>query len=145
MAHLDLRKELEEIFWNINRFAESTAPQVQRQVIRIIGQMALFLADLPFPVTASMDLDVVSEIDPRIQRELDLLLIQKGFRLETGPPRSLMPPETTFRKIFSWPKVEVQIADPDSVIVSKAMQGRPKDRKLILTYAEFFPAVRKRL
>lgn len=146
-------KNFREIFEELNEFlmAENKeadqmgGPFVKKQTVKIVGQAALLLADLPFPVEGTSDLDVVSSIDHVAQKKLIELLLKKGMSLDTDSHLIWMPKDTRFKKIFDFPKVEVFVAEPEDVLLSKYKFNRPQDRDLFKDYLKFFPEFEKKM
>lgn len=115
------------------------------QTIKIVGQTALFFGELPFSVTASMDLDVISKIDHGVAKKLDSLLTENGLRLESDGHLIWMPPDTRYTLVFDLPYVKVFVADVDSVMCAKYKFNRLKDKKLIEFYLNYFPEKKETL
>ncbi len=140
---------LKETFVSLNDFIAEYNSQIfseggiriQKQTVKIVGQSALLCADLPFPVTATMDLDTVTILPDVVARKLDDLLSEHGLRLETDSHLIWMPEMTQYKILFDFDCVQVLIADPQSVILSKCKFDRLKDRKLIEDYRRYFPEV----
>ena len=141
------KNELIGVFREVDLFIESQngiateqgSLIIPKQVVQIAGQTALILAELPFPVTASMDLDVVSTLNYSVSKKLSELLIEKGLRLETDGHLIWMPKETQYTTIADFSNVEVQMAKSEFIVASKFKFKRPKDEKLIKAYLEHFP------
>ncbi|HBF12204.1 MAG TPA: hypothetical protein DDW49_02245 [Deltaproteobacteria bacterium] len=142
-----IQENFKNIFGQLNEFIDAFneeahgmgSPSIPKQTVQIVGQTALLLADLPFPVTATMDLDVVSPLNYIVQKRLSELLLNEGMRLENDGHLIWMPQETLYQKILDFPSVEVFIALPEAVMASKLKFHRLKDQKLIQTYLKFFP------
>ncbi len=147
MEDTSFKHELSQIFESLNTFIEATntentqdgARSIPKQLIRLVGQTALLLGDLPFTVAASMDLDVVSQLDYVVSKKLAALLSQTGLTLETDGHLIWMPAETVYETIFEFSFVEVQMAKPEYVVASKFKFKRHKDELLIKKYLEHYP------
>ncbi len=147
MLDYRVRKIFEVLFNELNDFILQSNKDAQalgafplpHQKIQIVGQTALLLKELPFSITATMDLDLNLPVDHKVQKKLDDLLMAHGMQLESDGHLIWMPPDTTYEKILDYPTLSVFIADPDSVIASKFKFKRIKDQKLIQTYLEYFP------
>lgn len=135
-----LFSELNDFIFQINKEARKmgSIPLLQ-QTIKIVGQTALLLSDLPFTITATMDLDVVSKLDYKVQKKLNELLLVHGMQLETDGHLIWMPKDTSYKKVFEFTNLTVFIADAESVIASKFRFKRSKDQKLIQNYFDYFP------
>lgn len=147
------REQLLEIFSELSSFidAENRAavtegsPTIPKQIIRVVGQTALILAQLPFSVTATMDLDIISSLNYSVSKKLSGLLIEKGLRLETDGHLIWMPQATEYILLAEYPYVEVSLAGQEFVLASKLRFNRPKDKNLIKTYLQYFPDSRSQL
>lgn len=147
------RDTLEEICKKLDAFIadynsrtfEEGGLKIPKQEIKIVGQAALLLAELPFPVSGTMDVDVWNQIPYLVQKKLDGLLFEKKMYLDPDGPKAWMPPDTKFQPLFDFPRLQVWIADPESVLVSKAKFNRPKDKALIETYLRFYPQSKERI
>ena len=150
---VSLKVELLEVFKNLNSFIEEEnriakeegSMPISPQVIQIVGQTALILAELPFPVTATMDLDVISRLNHAVSKKLSELLLEKGLRLETDGHLIWMPKTTEYATIAEFSYVKVCVAKTEFVVASKFKFKRLKDEKLIKTYLEYFPETREQI
>ncbi|HBF11979.1 MAG TPA: hypothetical protein DDW49_01100 [Deltaproteobacteria bacterium] len=142
-----MQNKFEAIFTGLNNFIQERnqeapelgVPLLPKQSIKIIGQMVLVLADLPFPVERTLGLDVISPLNPFVQKQVSDLLIKEGMHLEADGHLVWMPINTSYKKIFDSLLVEVLVADVESVLASKYKFKRPKDQKLIQTFFNYFP------
>lgn len=140
---------LKEVFNKLNEFItdyNSTiysegGIRIPKQTVKIVGQSALLCADLPFPITATMDLDTVTRLPDTVGRKLDALLSEHGLRLESDSHLIWMPETTEYKLLLDFDYVQALIADPQSVILSKYRFDRLKDRKLIENYRRYFPEI----
>lgn len=113
--------------------------------IRILGQTALLLSDLPFPIAGTMDLDARVDGPYAARKILSELLLHEGLQLESDDHLIWMPENTRFHAFYKGNKVEVSIADAVAVIASKAKFKREKDRELIRNYLRTLPEKKKYL
>lgn len=113
--------------------------------IRILGQTALLLSNLPFPIAGTMDLDACVDGDYLARKILSELLLPEGLYLESDDPLIWMPKDTKFYPFYEGGRVDVFIAEAVAVIASKAKFKREKDKKLIRNYLQYFPEAKKRL
>ena len=108
--------------------------------LKIVGQMALLLADLPFPVAATMDIDILHRLPFALIKDLQrILLAEAGMILEEDQALIWMPEDAQYHPLFSGHQVEVSFADSLDVIASKCKFQRLRDKKLIEEYFKFFP------
>jgi len=113
--------------------------------IKIVGQAGLLLAELPFVIAATMDLDALIDGDFVARKELGDLLLEEGIRLESDDHLIWMPPETEYLPWFDGECIKTLVAGPVAIIASKAKFQRPKDMKLLQTYLESFPQAAERI
>ena len=150
---MGLQKILANIF---NELSESLVRETGRRSeqgglalapadIRIVGQCALLLADLPFPVAGSVDLDALIRGDFWVRSTLEKLLLPEGLTLDSDAHLIWMPDDTRYTPFFASPVLTVTLAEPDAVIASKCKFRRPKDRDLIRTYLQHFPGAQESL
>jgi hypothetical protein len=102
--------------------------------IRVLGQMALLEARAPLPVTVTNDVDVYADYEYAIEREFRRLLEQEGKSLDPSGHEVWMPRETRYSTLFRGQYVTLQIADLESVLLSKALKAPIKNRTLLTEY-----------
>lgn len=102
--------------------------------IKIIGQTALMEAAVELTLASTMDVDVRGELEFPIRQQLELLLSAVGRSLDPVAHEAWMPRETKFQALYSGTFVNVFIADPESVLLSKALKAPEKNRALLTEY-----------
>jgi hypothetical protein len=133
-------QELNNFIENYNRRSvEDGGIRIGKQTIKIAGQTALFLADLPFPITATVDVDIVVNLPHAVQVKLSELLGNSGMTLDPDGRLIWMPENTRYHLFFDAPWVQVLFADPEDVMLSKYKFNRADDRKVIQTYLQYYP------
>jgi hypothetical protein len=110
--------------------------------IRLLGQMALFELDVELPLAATNDVDVYADCDHAVQQEFARLLSLKGKTLDPLGHEIWMPRETQYRTLFRGELVHLQVADVESVLVSKALKAPQKNGPLITAYLASGPSDR---
>lgn len=105
---------------------------------KIVGQMALLVADLPFDVASTIDIDILFEPPYAKTKTLEQLCLQYGLTLESDHRLIWMPKQTEFHPLFQGRLVKAVYADPLYVIASKCKFKREKDKKLIQNYFSHF-------
>jgi hypothetical protein len=144
---------LEKVFNDLNAFIEEYDAEcdeqggirIANQDIKIVGQAALLLADLPFPLLGTMDLDVINKIPFIIQKKLNELLLKNRMYLDPDGIKAWMPDNTHYLPLFNLSRLQVSFADPASVVLSKARCNRMKDRVIVENYLQHFPAFKNEL
>lgn len=107
--------------------------------LRLVGQLALILAELPFPVAGTTDVDVLGLEVHWISTQLQALLLELGLILEPDHHLIWMPPETHYDAWFQGEYLHVALARPIYIIASKCKFQRTKDRFLIRDYFARYP------
>ena len=118
---------------NAQARAEGT-PTHKKCTIRVLGQAALFIAELDLTLTATQDLDAYADYDWAVQRELERLLAKEGKVLDPHGHEIWMPRETKYAPLYEGTYVEAFVADPDAVLISKACKAPEKNKALITEY-----------
>jgi hypothetical protein len=118
---------------NVRGPAEGT-PTHKKCKIRVLGQAALFNADLGLTLTATQDLDAYADYDWAVQQELERLLAKEGKILDPHGHEIWMPRETQYAPVYEGTYVDAFVADPDAVLISKACKAPEKNKALIIEY-----------
>ena len=118
---------------NVRGRAEGT-PTHKKCKIRVLGQVALFSADLGLTLTATQDLDAYADYDWAVQQELERLLAKEGMILDPHGHEIWMPRETQYTPVYEGTYVDAFVADPDAVLISKACKAPEKNEALIIEY-----------
>jgi hypothetical protein len=118
---------------NIRARAEGT-PAHRKCTIRVLGQAALWVADLNLTLTATQDLDAYADYDWAVEKELERLLAKDGKVLDPHGREIWMPRETRYAPIYEGTYVEAFVAEPDAVLISKAAKAPEKNAALITEY-----------
>lgn len=119
-----------------------TVPTLQ---LKIVGQIALLIADLPFAITSTMDIDILHNLPHTALKRLGELFLDRGLVLESDQHLIWMPNNTLYHPLFDGHYMHASVADPLYVIASKCKFQRARDKTLINTYLQFFPESRKEL
>ena len=148
-----LKEKLFDVFQKLDDFitqyntecSEGGGARIPRQEIRIVGQIALLMADLPFPVFATTDLDSITLIPHNVQKALNEFLFEYEMHIDPDGPKVWMPPDTQYLPLFDFLRVVVYYADPESVILSKARFNRAKDKPLIENFLRHYPHLKEKI
>ncbi len=117
--------------------------------VRVLGQAALWVAQLDLALTVTQDLDVYADYEWPVQQELERLLAENGKVLDPHGREVWMPVETRYEPLYEGRYVEALVADPDAVLISKALKAAQKNDALITEYLakgaseRFFDLARK--
>lgn len=118
---------------------------LRKRDYRIVGQVALLLADLPFDIAATTDIDVLHQASYPELKILAELCLNAGLILETDQHLIWMPAKTVFRPFFDGVYVNASFADPFYVAASKCKFQRDRDRPFLMTYFQKFPDAEKKI
>jgi len=102
--------------------------------IRILGQMALFEQHVQLHLVATQDVDAVGDYENAVERELARLLRARGKELDPLAREAWMPKDTQYRRLFTGTFVKLDVAEPEAVLISKALKAPAKNRALITEY-----------
>lgn len=102
--------------------------------IRVLGQTALFEANVPLTLAVTKDVDVRADYDDAVRREFERLLATEGRELDPLGHEIWMPTETLYSELFSGKLVRLLLAEPEAVLLSKALKAPAKNRPLITEY-----------
>jgi hypothetical protein len=131
----DLARRLDA--WVTDRNAElrlEGMPAYRPCQIRVLGQAALLESGLPLHLSATRDVDVRADYEHAVEAEFGRLLRASGRDLDPVGHEARMPTETTYTPLYSGRNVTLLVADPDAVLVSKALKAPAKNRPLIVEY-----------
>lgn len=102
--------------------------------IRVLGQMALLEQHVPLHLVATQDVDAVGDYEHAVERELARLLRARGKELDPLAHEAWMPKDTRYRRLFTGAFVTLDVAEPEAVLISKALKAPVKNRALITEY-----------
>jgi hypothetical protein len=106
-------------------------PEVQ---IRVIGQTALIEANLNLEIVATMDVDLIDQIEHTVKQKFEELLKVYGKTLDPVGHEAWMPAETEYHEIFKGEWIAGSLAKPVFIILSKAKFAPEKNGNLIADY-----------
>lgn len=102
--------------------------------IRVLGQAALMSAGVDLALTATQDLDAYADCEWAVQQEFERLLAKEGKALDPHGHEIWMPRETRYEPLYQGRYVKAFVADPDAVLLSKALKAPAKNKALIIEY-----------
>jgi hypothetical protein len=102
--------------------------------IRVLGQTALFEANVKLTLAVTKDVDVRADYDDAVRREFQRLLATEGRELDPLGHEIWMPTETQYSELFVGKLVRLLLAEPDAVLISKALKAPAKNRPLLTEY-----------
>ncbi len=102
--------------------------------IQVLGQFALIEGGVPLTLAATKDVDVRGNFEHGVRKELERLLRREGYELDPVGHEIWMPRETRYADLFVGAFVRVLLAEPDAVLLSKALKAPKKNAALITEY-----------
>jgi hypothetical protein len=123
--------------WMIDQNVEARregTPTLKPCTIRVLGQAALFEAKLELDLAQTKDVDVLADYQDAVRREFERLLGKEGRELDPLGHEVWMPRETRYTELFNGKLVRVLVAEPEAVLVSKALKAPAKNGPLITEY-----------
>jgi hypothetical protein len=131
--------------WLIDENVAALADGLPRHpacTIRVLGQTALFEAELPLRLAATRDVDVRADYDDATRREFARLLARQGRELDPLGDEIWMPRDTRYTELFRGKLLRVLLAEPEAVLVSKALKAPTKNQPLLTEYLAHGPSER---
>ncbi|MGZ3723321.1 MAG: hypothetical protein ACXVA9_10340 [Bdellovibrionales bacterium] len=122
---------IEEV--NANRAAAGSS-LLAKVEIRVIGQTALLEANLSLEIAATMDVDLIDQIEHTVKEKFAELLREQGKVLDPVDHEAWMPTETEYVEIFAGRWLSGFLARPVFIILSKAKYAPEKNGNLIAEY-----------
>jgi len=131
--------------WIVVQNAEATTqglPHHKPCSIRVFGQLALWEAGVELTLAATQDLDAYADYEWAVQKRFEELLRARGKFLDPLAHEAWMPEETVYRTVYSGSYVTGAIAEPDFVLLSKALKAPAKNAPLLTEYLASGPSER---
>jgi hypothetical protein len=108
--------------------------------LRIVGQVALILSDLPFPVASTNDIDILHQLPYPEFSTLRTRCLDIGLVLETDQHLIWMPENTVYQPLFQGIHVRASVAEPLYVLASKCKFQRQRDKDVLQKFFLTAPA-----
>ncbi len=129
---------------------EEGLPRFSGTTIKVLGQTALLEAGVALTLAATNDVDAYADyphaIDAdyphAIESEFRRLVAEVGRELDPLGHEVWMPRETRYEEFFKGRFIRVLLAEPDAILLSKALKAPAKNRPLILEYLAAGPSER---
>lgn len=126
---------------NLTAAAEGL-PRIKPSTIRVVGQSALLEAKLPLRLLATRDVDVKADYEDSVRRRFAELLAKAGLELDALGHEIWMPKETRYAPLYDGNWVKLLVAEPEAVLVSKALKAPAKNHVLLIEYLALGPSQR---
>lgn len=124
------------------RDTEDGLPRIKPCTIRVLGQSALLEVGLPVRLAATRDVDVRANYEDAVRCRFADLLAARGRELDPLGDEIWMPRETRYTLAFRGTFVRLLLAEPEAILVSKALKAPAKNHALITEYVAVAPTPR---
>jgi hypothetical protein len=108
--------------------------QLRPCTIKLLGQVALMELGLKVTLAATKDVDVYADYGAAVEDEFGRLLRAAGHDLDPVGHEIWMPRETRYGKLYDGRFVKMLVADPEAILLSKALKAPAKNHALIVEY-----------
>ena len=115
---------------------------IQKVIIKVLGQMALIEAKLNLQLLETADVDAYVIGEYIVIKKFDELLKMKNRFLDPDSEKVWMPKETKYTLLYKGRYVDGFLADPESVLISKALKAPVKNKNLVIEYLAHSPSQR---
>ncbi len=133
------RLDIEVSKYNQEALIEGFAT-LKKATVKILGQTALLEANIDLKLNATNDVDAYIDGVHWIRKKFDELLSYENKHLDPHSNEVWMPKETKYKQIFYGHNVDGFVAEPEYVLLSKALKAFPKNKMLILEYLSKKPS-----
>jgi len=139
---------LVQVFENLDRWIQKQnglvinegGRLIEQCNFKILGQSALFEAPLSLALAATGDLDAYTNASYAVCKYLDTLLEEYGMHLDPLSKAIWMPEETEYTSLYQGEYVEVLLAKPEYVLLSKAIKDPKRNREIVIEYLASAPS-----
>lgn len=139
----DVARQLDAWIDEHNREASAEGVPLLRPCrIRLVGQMALFELTPSLKLRATDDVDAIVDAEYAVRRQLEVLLETRGLHLDRLAHEAWMPSETFYVKAYEGANVSLEVADLESVLISKGLKAPEKNGRLLSEYIASGPSQR---
>ncbi|MBI2609461.1 MAG: hypothetical protein HYW47_07720 [Deltaproteobacteria bacterium] len=115
---------------------------IKKVVIKVLGQMALIEAKLNLQLLETADVDAYISGEYIVIKKFDELLKMRNRFLDPDSEKVWMPKETQYTPLYKGRSVDGFLADPESVLISKALKAPVKNKNLVIEYLAHSPSQR---
>lgn len=113
---------------------EEGLTKIQRVEIRVVGQTALVESGLSLSFPETIDVDAFHKMTYEVWKKFDGILQTFGRRLDPLSHEIWMPDETSYNLVYKAKWVAGFIAQPEYILISKALKAPDKNRSILIQY-----------
>ena len=132
-----LDQEITEL--NVRSRAEGMT-EIPRFYIKVVGQTALLEAQMGLPLFATVDVDAYANFVWLARECFCRVLEREGRHFDELSDQIWMPPETQYRLMIQGVSFDGYLAEPEYVLISKALKAPKKNGPLIRDYLALRPS-----
>lgn len=107
---------------------------IEKAEIKLLGQMSLMVNEqvaMLLALAATGDLDALLTMETEVKQALRSLLQTYGLIYDEDSHLIWIPPGSSFDTLFDFTHLVVRAIDPESALVSKAVEAPRKNKQLI--------------
>ena len=108
--------------------------RIGKFTIKILGQHALFEAQIDLHLSATQDVDAKMNCDYAVKKKFNELLKPHGKHLDELSHEIWMPKETKYDDFYMGKNFKSYLAKPEYILLSKALKAPEKNKNLIIEY-----------
>lgn len=134
----DMKETLLKIFQRLNEKLEYEVKELDHKIVRskitVLGQASLMAQpELTYMLSLAQtgDLDALIGAQFEVRKNLKEILREYGFVYDDDSEHIFIPAGSSFTKFAEFSLVEVELIDPESALVSKAVKAPEKNIQLI--------------
>lgn len=114
--------------------AESGSRLISKAKVKLLGQMSLIANESVSAIlelAQTGDLDAMLDMEHSVKKALQALLLRHGLVYDEDSVLIWIPSGARFECLFDFEHIEVNVIDPESALVSKAVKAPEKNKRLI--------------
>ncbi len=105
-----------------------------QSIFKVLGQSALFEANFGIELRVTHDVDAYVQANHWVVEKFNELLAKIGKHYDIHSDEIWMPAETIYEPLYTGVNLQASIAQPEFVMISKALKAPEKNRDLLANY-----------
>jgi len=139
---------LKKLFKDLDNWIQKTnkelvkegLPTIKPFYIKVLGQTALIESKIKLSLFSTMDVDMYSDCNYLVKKELERLLSKHKKFLDGFSNEIWMPKETEYELFYEGKSLKAYLAKAEYVLISKALKAPEKNKNVILEYVSMGPS-----
>jgi len=119
---------------------KETLPTIKPFYIKVLGQTALIESKIKLNLFSTMDMDMYSDCNYLVKKELERLLSKHKKFLDGFSNEIWMPKETEYELFYEGKVLKAYLAKAEYVLISKALKAPEKNKNIIQEYLSKQPS-----